>query len=756
MKLLYAFFDYPTKPDGKGDVFDHHVRGKCELNFSTTHDYFIKKETTKRRQKQQTVYYICRKRKKLEECIPPDFWGNRVYNISAIIGENGSGKTTLIHTLIKAVISRYALHIPFLLVLQQTDSDDLLMYCDSINRDNYRQAFNYSGNVVISDSYPEQLKKSKIMLIDNTLSVSSEELVLYVLNTQRGVQSLSQLNYDEGYLQFYNKSLYASILHSSSISFAGRKHTDVSTFESLNAHFQYETFQEIRVLFDKATWNLINEMTDNGFNIPAPRFLHVSVESADSLRSAYFADNCGWDEEFPIDYNGREPFISAFCKDILISAYYSFQHHIEEFQSNNRAESLKELDESFSNLLLQNRFNRQKPIGVSEIQNVLLQLQLQRKVENKLEQHEIQPYRELLHFIKTNQDAIEEIFELVDYRNRGQYQVDIQKTIADDRLRNCFMELLIKYRAISDRLYFMSFSAGLSSGEKNILRVLTHLRYLLVSPTQFGDPHHLEERGVKGNTINVLRNIGDDEDYICDTLFLFLDEADLTYHPEWQRRFVSVLAGLLPRLFKSPYQENVKSKEAADILGGCKDIQVILATHSPLMVGDFPKASTIFLKRDNNGFVTTDAGLQESSFGQNLYTILKNDFYMQDTIGEFAKCKINAAAKWCGEVRKAVKDDLPTNQRKRYRNNKRFQLEQEFPLHRATVNLLPPGLIRSKLDLELEICRELLGLPKQDAHSMTTTEDRRSLSERKRRLEQEIEGINLKLQSLGDSDEQDS
>lgn len=180
---------------------------------------------------------------------------------------------------------------------------------------------------------------------------------------------------------------------------------------------------------------------------------------------------------------------------------------------------------------------------------------------------------------------------------------------------------------------------------------------------------------------------------ICDSVILFFDEADLTLHPEWQRQFVSILAAYLPMLYKK-YYEGCESS-------GCKDIQIILSTHSPIMLGDFPSASVIYLKKDGGDITVNDQSTLHT-FGQNIYTILKEGFYLgKGTVGELAKKKIED-----------VLNDLKDIQNPNTRNSKTLDkwiscLETH---QKQTIRHLPKGLIRNKLEEEIAKCRLILGL----------------------------------------------
>lgn len=100
-------------------------------------------------------------------------------------------------------------------------------------------------------------------------------------------------------------------------------------------------------------------------------------------------------------------------------------------------------------------------------------------------------------------------------------------------------------------------------------------------------------------------------------IVLVLDEPDLHMHPEWSRRF-------LFDLIKFLYHEFPTTK-----------FHIILTTHSPYILSDLPAGHVLFL---SDGKSQPNA---VQTFGQNIHTLLKHSFFMDSTIGEYAKHKID-------------------------------------------------------------------------------------------------------------------
>ncbi|MEQ9881274.1 hypothetical protein F157LOC_03323 [Pectobacterium brasiliense] len=99
------------------------------------------------------------------------------------------------------------------------------------------------------------------------------------------------------------------------------------------------------------------------------------------------------------------------------------------------------------------------------------------------------------------------------------------------------------------------------------------------------------------------------------SILLLIDEGDAFLHLDWQRKYISSLDNMLGNLKKSLNIEH---------------LQLIIATHSPLLATDVPKEFITKLPSDNNKI---------SGFASPLYVLL-NESFSTKTIGEFAAKKI--------------------------------------------------------------------------------------------------------------------
>lgn len=126
------------------------------------------------------------------------------------------------------------------------------------------------------------------------------------------------------------------------------------------------------------------------------------------------------------------------------------------------------------------------------------------------------------------------------------------------------------------------------------------------------------------------------EDHNFSSVIILIDEYEQHLHPEWSRKYLSYLLKFL----------NVEGERL-----GIK-FQVILTTHSPYLISDLPKENIILIKKDKMGKRRADKS--NYGFASNYYDIMSDSFFLDDTIGEFAKQKINN----CIQTINRISDDL--------------------------------------------------------------------------------------------------
>ncbi len=112
-------------------------------------------------------------------------------------------------------------------------------------------------------------------------------------------------------------------------------------------------------------------------------------------------------------------------------------------------------------------------------------------------------------------------------------------------------------------------------------------------------------------------------------LLILIDEGELYFHPQWQKNWISYFIEGLKLIF-----ENTSKVE---------NLQLVLTTHSPLVLSDFPDDHVLFLEKNSDTTRATNTLSEgQQTFAANIHTLFSNSFFIQDgLIGSFAKEKIN-------------------------------------------------------------------------------------------------------------------
>lgn len=140
-------------------------------------------------------------------------------------------------------------------------------------------------------------------------------------------------------------------------------------------------------------------------------------------------------------------------------------------------------------------------------------------------------------------------------------------------------------------------------------------------------------------------------DFICNIFYankhsenaklviLLFDEPDCFLHPEWSRKFLSIIIDYI-NTFKNNFQ-------------------IILTTHSPYLISDMFPQNVFRFNRDENNDLKIErlSNSSNSCFGANIYDLLNNSFFMKNSIGEFATKYIKEVIKDIDELEKLYKED---------------------------------------------------------------------------------------------------
>lgn len=108
---------------------------------------------------------------------------------------------------------------------------------------------------------------------------------------------------------------------------------------------------------------------------------------------------------------------------------------------------------------------------------------------------------------------------------------------------------------------------------------------------------------------------------------IVLDEVELGFHPDFQRKFINFLIETFTRLHLNTYLR----------------FHFIITTHSPFMLSDVRKSNILYLEEG----LKRDKGELMDPFGANINEILAQSFFLDDGfVGDFARNKILDLLYW--------------------------------------------------------------------------------------------------------------
>lgn len=138
---------------------------------------------------------------------------------------------------------------------------------------------------------------------------------------------------------------------------------------------------------------------------------------------------------------------------------------------------------------------------------------------------------------------------------------------------------------------------------------------------------------------------------------LIFDEAELYYHPEYQRNYIKNLLTV------------IKNSNIDKTL--IKSINITIVTHSPYLISDIPASNILKLE---NGSTKQN---NEKTFCANFYDLIKNQFFLSSIIGGIAEKYINEIIN-VFEIKSKIKKNelLKENEQETVTNEEKEKLNQ--------------------------------------------------------------------------------
>ncbi|EHI99056.1 hypothetical protein CDLVIII_2411 [Clostridium sp. DL-VIII] len=250
---------------------------------------------------------------------------------------------------------------------------------------------------------------------------------------------------------------------------------------------------------------------------------------------------------------------------------------------------------------------------------------------------------------------------------------DVESQLNEEKKYSDLEEFYEIYKNTAINFNYLEFSWPLSGGENHILSLLA----------RFYSIDQLRENNNKNKIEDII---------------ILIDEGDVTLHPEWQQEYIQILIKFLQDLYED------------------YPIQLIITTHSPIMISDIPNDNIIYITKNDKG-ESISITKKEKTFGGNIYDIFHDGFYLKRSsfgiIGLFASSKIEDVQEklnvWAIEIEKAEENALI--EYKEYKKNGRSDILGETDIESIKKRLIQKIDISKK---ELDECKKTINIVGED------------------------------------------
>lgn len=502
------------------------------------------------------------------------FFGKEINNITAIVGKNGSGKSTLLNfiaeNLSKDKNDSLSLVSECIIIIKQ-DKDYKVIVHENIKIENESQY-----NIIrFKDKKEITSSEATIVRYSNIFDLNTSDTVLAGNGYVDMTTNFLLRNYgipgdeDESFniLEMYKiGEIYSQV-----------KFVYSNKDENL---FDFKLPSEIEISvneFDSLInkWDYLDEAIEEFLNDDLENEMNVKRESedaAEAIREAF--DDYVEENEF------CKNFLKILIEDLIYTCDLFIKQEIKLRYKYDRNDYVKVKKIVIETLYMSYKLRKNIIHEISNIFNTIVKKLSECEIKDKDIVTSTQMRAELYSYVKSKQDILKDD-KLIFNQNE-----DITR-------------LLDIYTCIQSFTPFLNFKwREMSSGQIALLTLYS--RFFL-------------------NKSN-----------LKDSNLILIDEGELYFHPEWQKKMINNLVNNLPLIINES-SEN-------------KSLQIIMSSNSPFLISDLPNNNVMFLNQNNDSFAHNNTH-KFSTFGANIHELLSNTFFLTTTIGDFASDKIKNVIK---------------------------------------------------------------------------------------------------------------
>lgn len=530
-----------------------------------------------------------------------------ILNTSVIVGDNGAGKTTLLRCLIDIF----------------TNKKESTKFIVAFMDDSQLKIFSYNiSNLIIK--MEDVGGKYYILQEDEFLRFIDQTKIIYINNV---------LDVNDYNMNFTSKELMKGNIVNASLGALIRNDSKGGDINSINSYFNEELYRQLRFIYGENNWHLDNLIP---FKMPSNlKIKHVDVDErkkeikreVEILVDTYNIESENRTPGKQKQINTVKSFIDKLKKpsvtdDDRVFWLNSLGQHLLLNVIEEVFRSVQSSRNSFTSIYLVDSiadsvFIDSEQRNTSYLEYIRIYLnRLEERLLKKKANVNIKQYIEFLTWLIDNN------FYDFDISNKTSNSIIVNLNKID---REIFSEFMNFYNMTSQTNYYLNFSWGLSTGENNLLSLYARLYSTLKSVRS-------QESSKNTDFQNYFQRRNE-----CRNVLLLIDEADLSYHPKWQVRYIDSLLKVLGEIYKE------------------YTVQIILTTHSPILLSDIPKSNVIYLKDGIND----SANNHQETFRQNIHTLFTDAFFLdKSTAGYYSNNIIGEIGDELNKISEQLSNEL--------------------------------------------------------------------------------------------------
>ncbi len=586
---------------------------------------------------------------------PNDFWGDNVSAVTLLIGENGAGKTTLMRLLIKWLCQLSVGHIPQekgALVISVDSEDKLIAFDDGKP---WTIEININEKIVCIED------------IDEIKKLLSDIRLAYYTDTMTDLELSDTLTSKE--LDFLQDD---SLLTRLSNSMEGRY-----TFNSIKDCIKREDFERQMKLFlySKENPNIMPE-----FPIRYMKLIAIKAGDKKGFKGVLDGNDILigeaidlWNKVFAGNANNNLPIIARTLLWGLFSGTITSLLQWERTLPNLEKSIVTEQVRASLRAYIRTNYYDWNTVFERFFANMFSDCEREFRVVHRYEEF-------CTEWDKQIRDNINSFLEVLKNIENGEF---LDKWMPSENAQNMW-EFKLEYfneKDENEHPILMQDWKYLWEHYLTVANLMINCRF----DWKYASSGGKNQSNLYTNLFNIVDKCSDKG---INQLWVLLDEPDNTFHPDWERRIIRNL---------------LETCSIFDI-----NFQLLISTHSPIMLSDVPKQAAILLKtveKKENGDETEKKQQrysESSPFGQQIYTLFNDAFFMEHgIIGAFADMKI-------GEVYKELyKIEKQLSKRKKIQKENKFEnFERDLKKYEYIIKLIEEPLLHGHLSQSYKLCNQ--------------------------------------------------